>query len=128
MSNATSNAPGIDVEKCSAASGAMHATNATDATNERFQDQSRSSSVPEHTAGAVDNSRRLVSDDSVISPSELHMARFLAEVTFERKQSPWRFHVLSMPDDELERREYEHETERLRRFIRGQQITEGNAA
>ena len=58
-----------------------------------------------------------------IAPSELDMARFLVEATFDRKQHPWRFHGLVVPGDELERREYDHETERLRRFIRGQQIT-----
>jgi len=66
--------------------------------------------------------------ETMIAPSELDMARFLAEVSFERKQTPWRFHGVPIPEDELERREYDHETERLRRFIRGQQITEGHAA
>lgn len=60
--------------------------------------------------------------DTMIAPSELHMARFLAEAAFERKQHPWRFHGLPIPDDELERRDYDHETERLRRFIRGQHV------
>lgn len=66
--------------------------------------------------------------ETMIAPSELDMARFLAEVSFEVKQAPWRFHGLPIPEDELERREYDHETERLRRFVRGQQITEGQRA
>lgn len=57
MSSATSNAPSIAAEQCSTASGAMHATNATDATNERVQDQRRSSSVLDRATGVVDNSR-----------------------------------------------------------------------
>lgn len=59
MSTATSNAPSIGGEHCSTRFGAMHATYATDATNERVQDQGRSSSVPEHTTGAVDKSPRV---------------------------------------------------------------------
>jgi hypothetical protein len=113
---------------CSGAVRAMHATNATDATNARVQDSIGKSSVPEHTAEALDNSRRLASDDSVISPSELHMARFLAEASIERKRMPWRYHGLPIPEEEIQRREYDFETERLQRFVRGQRIAQGAAA
>lgn len=67
-------------------------------------------------------------NDATISPSELHMARFLAEAAAEAKHARWRFHGLPIPEEEIDRREYDYETERLRRFIRGQQITEGLTA
>jgi len=68
--------------------------------------------------------------ETFIAPPELELARYLAECRYEYQRTPWRFHGLPIPEDELEAREYDHETERLRRFIRGQQITnpEGKAA
>lgn len=63
-------------------------------------------SVPEYTKADVD------------------MARFLAVASFGRKPRK-----IALPTEESLRRAYDHETERLRRFIRGRQNTnpkEGN--
>jgi hypothetical protein len=48
------------------------------------------------------------------------MARFLSDATHDIKACPWLFKPITIPTDEGDRRVYDHETERLRRFIRGQ--------
>lgn len=53
-----------------------------------------------------------------MTQADVDMARFLTAASFTRKAKP-----LRIPADEKERREYDHETERLRRFVRGRQHT-----
>lgn len=50
--------------------------------------------------------------------SDVEMARFLAVASFSRKPRK-----VTLPTEESLRRAYDHETERLRRFIRGRQNT-----
>lgn len=53
--------------------------------------------------------------------ADVDMARFLAVAPFGRKPRK-----LTLPVDESLRRSYDHETERLRRFIRGRQESTTN--
>lgn len=50
--------------------------------------------------------------------ADVDMARFLAVASFSRKPRK-----LTLPTEETLRRAYDHETERLRRFIRGRENT-----
>ncbi|WP_223690088.1 hypothetical protein [Leifsonia poae] len=57
---------------------------------------------------------------ATLHESDVDMARFLSDATHDAAACPWLFKPLTLPTDELDRRTYDHETERQRRFLRGQ--------
>jgi len=64
----------------------------------------------------------------VMFESDLDFTRFLIEICGDAWASPHRIHRVSIPNATLIERAYDDETEQLRRFIRGQQITERKTA